>query len=381
MEFEFTEDQKMLRSMIRDFAEEELAPAAKRVEETDEYPADEIKKMAELGLFGLTIPEEYGGSGRGLLELCIVVEEMAKVSAAVDNYLRISSSLAIVPILEYGTEAQRKKYLPPHVSGEKLACFALTESEAGSDPAGISTTARRKDGGYVINGSKLFITNAEFAGTMVVFATVDQSLRQKGITAFVMDKATDGLIIGRREEKMGMRGLVSNEVTFDNSFVSEGSRIGDEGQGLRIALEALDVSRVTVGAEAVGISRAAYETALDYAKERNQFGEAIASFQSIQWMLADIATQIDAARLMTYRAAYLHDTKQPFVKEAAMAKVFASEVSNDVTDKALQIHGGYGYTKDYPLERYLRDARVTEIYEGTSEMMRMTIARSIIREG
>ena len=381
MEFDFTEDQKMLRDMVQDFAENELAPAAERIEETNEYPVDELKKMAGLGLFGLTIPEKYGGSGRGLTELCIAIEELARVSAAIDNYLRISSSLAIVPILEYGTEAQKQRYLPPHAGGEKLACFALTESEAGSDPSGMSTTAKRQDGGYVINGSKLFITNAEYAGTVVVFATVDKSLRQKGITAFVMEKETPGLSVGRREEKMGMRGLLSAEVVFDNCFMPEEGRIGEEGQGLRIALDALDVSRVTVGSEAVGISRAAYEAALAYARERKQFGQAIAGFQSIQWMLSDMATQIDAARLMTYRAAYLHDTGRPFVKEAAMAKVFASEISNSVTDKALQIHGGYGYTKDYPLERYLRDARVTEIYEGTSEMMRMTIARSIMRDG
>jgi butyryl-CoA dehydrogenase len=381
MEFDFTEEQKMLRTTVRDFAEKELGAAAERIEETEEYPAEEIRKMADLGLFGLTIPAKYGGGGRGLMELCITVEELAGVSAAIDNYLRISTSLAIVPILEYGTGVQKRKYLPPHATGEKLACFALTESGAGSDPSSMSTTAVRRNGGYVINGGKLFITNAEYAGTMVVFATVDKSLRQKGITAFVMDKNTEGVIVGRREEKMGMRGLISNEVTFDNCFVPNEARIGEEGQGLRIALDALDVSRVTVGAETVGISRAAYEAALGYAKEREQFGEAIAGFQSIQWMLSDMATQIDAARLLTYRAAYLHDKKRPFVKEAAMAKVFASEVSNRVTDKALQIHGGYGYTKDYPLERYLRDARITEIYEGTSEMMRMTIARSILREG
>jgi alkylation response protein AidB-like acyl-CoA dehydrogenase len=379
MEFDFTEDQKMLRDTVRDFAKTELTLAVERVEETAEYPAEEIKKMAGLGLFGLFIPEKYGGCGRGLTELCIVVEELAGVSAAIDNYLRISSSLSIVPILEYGTEAQKQQYLPPHVTGERLACFALTESEAGSDPSSMSTTAKRQDGGYVINGSKLFITNAEYAGTVVVFATVDRSLGRKGITVFVMPKETPGLTVGRREEKMGMRGLLSAEVIFDNCFVPEAGRIGEEGQGLRIALDALDVSRVTVGAEAVGISRAAYEAALDYAREREQFGQAISGFQSIQWMLSDMATQIDAARLMTYRAAYLHDVKRSFVKEAAMAKVFASEVSNFVTDKALQIHGGYGYTKDYPLERYLRDARITEIYEGTSEIMRMTIARSILR--
>jgi alkylation response protein AidB-like acyl-CoA dehydrogenase len=380
MDFELTEEQKLLQTTIRDFAEKEIAPAAARIDKTGEFPAEEIKKMAGLGLFGITIPEEYGGSGQGLLELCIAVEELARASAAVDNYLRVSLSLAIVPIMLSGTDAQKKKYLPPHASGEKMACFALTESGAGSDPAGIETTAIRGKGGYVINGSKLFISIGEHAETAVVFATIDKALKTKGITAFVIDKNTPGFSVGKREDKMGLHGLISTELIFEDCFVPEENRLGGEGQGLKIALEALDISRVTVGAEAVGISRAAYEAALKYAKERRQFGQAIADFQGIQWMLADMATQIDAARLLTCRAAYLYDRGRPFVKEAAMAKVFASEVSGFVTNKALQIHGGYGYTKEYPLERYCRDARITEIYEGTSEIMRMTIARSILRE-
>jgi butyryl-CoA dehydrogenase len=280
----------------------------------------------------------------------------------------------------YGTEAQKKKFLPLHASGEKMACFALTEAEAGSDPSAMATTATRRKGGYVLNGSKLFISIGYRAGIAVVFATVDKSLGAKGITAFVMEKDNPGISVGKREDKLGMRGLSSTELIFQDCFVPEEGRLGAEGQGLKIALEALDESRVTVGAEAVGISRAAYEAALAYAKERKQFGEPIANFQGIQWMLADMATQIDAARLLTYRAAYLHDKGRPYIKEAAMAKVFASEMSGAVTSKALQIHGGYGYTKDFPVERYFRDAKVTEIYEGTSEMMRMTIARSILRE-
>jgi butyryl-CoA dehydrogenase len=337
--------------------------------------------MAGLGLFGLTIPEKYGGSGKGLTELCIAVEELARASAAIDNYLRISLSLAIVPVMEYGTEAQKKRYLPPHASGEKMACFALTEAEAGSDPSGMATTATRHKGGYVINGSKLFISIGYRAGIAVVFATVDKALGQKGITAFVMDKDNPGIVVGKHEDKMGLRGLSSSELIFQDCFVPEENRLGEEGQGLKIALDALDVSRVTVGAEAVGISRAAYEAARQYARKRQQFKQPIARFQAVQWMLADMATQIDAARLLTYRAAYLCDKGRPFIKEAAMAKVFASEVSGMVTSKALQIHGGYGYIKDYPVERYFRDAKITEIYEGTSEIMRMTIARSLLREG
>jgi alkylation response protein AidB-like acyl-CoA dehydrogenase len=381
MDFDLTEDQKMLKTMLRDFAARELEPVAARIDETDEFPAEEIRKIAELGLMGLTIPEQYGGSGKGKLELCIAVEELARVSAAIDAYLRISLSLAIVPVITCGTEAQKKKYLPPHASGEKMACFALTEAGAGSDPASLETTATRRDGGYVINGNKLFISIGEQAEIIVVFATIDRAKRHRGITAFIVDRGNAGLSVGKREDKMGFHGLSSTELIFEDCFVPEENRLGEEGQGLRIALDALDVSRVTVGAEAVGIAQAAFEASRNYAKERQQFGQPIANFQAIQWMLADMHTQIDAARLLTYRAAYLSDQGLPFIKEAAMAKVYASEVAGFVTSKAIQIHGGYGYTKDYPLERYFRDAKLTEIYEGTSEMQRMTIARSLMREG
>jgi alkylation response protein AidB-like acyl-CoA dehydrogenase len=380
MDFDFTEEQKMLQVTLRDFAEKELVPVASRIDREDAFPADEIRKMATLGLFGLTIPEKYGGSGKGLTELCIAVEELARASAAIDNYLRISLSLGIVPVMDFGTEEQQKRFLPPHASGEKMACFALTEAEAGSDPSAMAATATRRKDGYVINGSKLFISIGDRAGTAVVFATVDRTLGHKGITAFIADMANPGITAGRPEEKMGMHGLTSTELNFQDCFIPAADRLGQEGQGLRIALDALDVSRVTVGAEAVGISRAAYEAALAYAKGRRQFGEPIANFQAIQWLLADMATQIDAARLLTYRAASRHDKSLPFIREAAMAKVFASEVSGTVTSRALQIHGGYGYTRDYPVERYFRDAKITEIYEGTSEMMRMTIARSLLKE-
>ncbi len=381
MEFDLTEEQKLLQSTLRDFAALELEPVASRMDKTGEFPTAEIRKMAELGLFGLTIPEKYGGGGRGTLDMCIAVEELARASAAIDDYLRVSLSLAIVPIMEYGTEAQKRKYLPPHARGEKMACFALTEAGAGSDPTRLQTTATHTKDGYIINGNKLFISIGDRAEIVVVFATIDKSLMQRGITAFVMDKDTPGLSVGKHEDKMGLHGFTSTELIFQECFVPETNRLGEEGQGLKIALDALDISRITVGAEAVGISRAALEAALKYAKERQQFGEPIANFQAIQWLLADMATQIDAARLLTYRAAYLNDQGKPFVREAAMAKVFASEVSSLVTNKALQIHGGYGYTTDYPLERYLRDAKITEIYEGTSEIMRLTIARSLLREG
>lgn len=381
MDFDLTEDQKMLKTMLRDFATRELEPVAARIDETGEYPAEEVRKIAALGLMGLTIPEEYGGSGKGKVDFCIAVEELSRASASVGGYFRVSLSLGIVPVILYGTEAQKRKYLPPHARGEKMACFALTEAGAGSDPSSMETTATRRSGGYVINGTKLFISIGAEAEIIVVFATIDKSLRHRGITAFVVDKGTPGFSVGKHEKKMGFHGFTSAELIFEDCFVPEENLIGKEGRGLRIALDTLDVSRVTVGAEAVGISQAAFDAALSYAKERHQFGQRIANFQAIQWMLADMATQIDAARLLTHRAAYLIDQGLPFVKEAAMAKLFASEASNFVTNKALQIHGGYGYIKDYPLERYLRDARALEIYEGTSEIQRMTIARSLLRQG
>ena len=381
MDFTLTEDQRMLKTMLRDFAEKELEPVAARIDETAEYPAEEVRKIADLGLMGLTIPEEYGGSGKGKVDFCIAVEELSRGSAAAASYFRISLSLGIVPVIMYGNEEQKQKYLTPHASGEKMACFALTEAGAGSDPASMATTATKKDNGYVINGTKLFISIGAEAEIIVVFATIDKELRHKGVTAFIVDKDNPGFSVGKHEDKMGFRGLSATELIFQDCFVPEENRLGDEGQGFRIALEALNVSRITVGAEAVGIAQAAFEAATSYAKEREQFGQPLANFQAIQWMLADMATQIEAARLLTYYAADCIDRGLPYIKESAMAKLFAAEVSSFVTNKAIQIHGGYGYTKDYPLERYLRDAKLTEIYEGTSEMQRMTIARQLTREG
>jgi len=381
MDFSLTEDQKMLKTMLRDFAKKELEPVAAQIDETEEFPAEQVRKIADLGLMGLTIPEEYGGSGKGMIEFCIAVEELAQACAAAAAIFRVSLSLAISPIRLYGTDEQKRRFLVPHAKGEKLACFALTEAGAGSDPASLETTAVRQGDGYLLNGNKLFTTLGAEADIAVVFATIDKSLRHRGITAFIVEKGTPGFSVGKHERKLGLHGVSATELIFENCRVPEENRLGEESQGFRVALDALDESRVTVGAEAVGIAQAAFNAALNYAKERQQFGQPIANFQAIQWMLADMATQIEAARLLTYQAAYLQDQGLPFIKEAAMAKLFASEVSSFVTNKAIQIHGGYGYTKDYPLERYLRDAKVTEIYEGTSEMMRMTIARQLIRGG
>jgi alkylation response protein AidB-like acyl-CoA dehydrogenase len=275
---------------------------------------------------------------------------------------------------------QRKHFVSPVAKGEKMAAFGLTEAGAGSDPAAMETTATRHDNGYVLNGTKIFITNGAEASVILVFATLDKSLRHKGIAAFIVEKDTPGFSVGKHEHKLGIRGSSTTELLFEDCFVPEENRLGSESDGFKIALEAIDASRVTVAAQAVGIAQGAFEKALAYAKERQQFGQSLINFQAIQWMLADMATQIDAARLLTYRAAYFQDHGQSFIKEASMAKVYAAETAMFVTSKAIQIYGGYGYVKEYPLERYLRDAKITEIYEGTSEMQRMTIARQLMRE-
>jgi len=379
MDFSLTEDQKMLRTMVRDFAEKELEPIAAQIDEEATFPAESIKKAGEIGLTGTGFPEEYGGSGGGAIEQAIIFEEVARVCASTSVILIVTNELTSYPIYRSGTEEQKQRFLIPLTKGEKLGAFGLTEASAGSDVAAMQTTATRRDGGYTLNGNKLFITNGAEADILVVFATVDKSQGYRGVTAFIVEKDTPGFSVGKHESKLGIRGSSTSELIFDNCLVPEENRLGDEGRGFRIALSTIDASRIGIGAQAVGIAQGALDRSLAYAKERQQFGQPIAEFQGIQWMLADMATQIDAARLLTYRAAYLKDEGLPFIKEASMAKVFAAETAMFVTSKAIQIHGGYGYIKDYPLERYFRDAKITEIYEGTSEMQRMTIARQLLR--
>ena len=380
MDFSLTEDQKMLRTMVRDFAEKELEPIAAQIDEEARFPAESIGKAAEIGLTGAGFPEEYGGSGGGAIEQAIVFEEVARVCAATSVILIVTNELAGYPIYTFGSEEQKQRFLVPLMKGEKLGAFGLTEAGAGSDVAALGTTATRQNDGYTLNGNKLFITNGAEADIMVVFATVDKSLGYRGITGFIVEKGTPGFSVGKLEHKLGIRASSTAELVFENCFVPEANRLGDEGRGFRIALGTIDVSRIGIAAQAVGIAQGAFDKALAYARERQQFGQPIADFQAIQWMLADMATQIDAARLLTHRAAYFKDTGLPFVKESSMAKVFAAEAAMFVTSKAIQIYGGYGYIKDYPLERYFRDAKITELYEGTSEMQRMTIARQLIRE-
>ena len=380
MDFALTEEQKMLKTTVRDFAARELEPIAAEIDESARFPAESVQKMAGLGLMGIPFPEEYGGSGGGAVEFVLATEGLARVCAATSVIYLASAGLAGKPLYRFGNEEQRRRFVVPVAKGEKLACFALTEAGAGSDPAALETTATRRDGGYVINGTKIFISNGNEAEIILVFATVDKSLRHKGITAFIVEKGAPGFSVGKLEHKLGIRASSTAELIFEDCFVPGENRLGNEGDGFKIALAAIDASRATVAGQALGIAQGAFDKALAYAKERRQFGQPIIKFQAIQWMLADMATRIDAARLLTYRAATLQDSGQPFVKEVAIAKLFASETAVWVTGKAVQIYGGYGYVKDYPVERYFRDAKITEIYEGTSEMQRLTIARSLMRE-
>ena len=380
MDFQLTEEQKMFQVMVRDFATNEVKPLAAQIDEEGKVPPEVLKKMAGLGLFGITISEEYGGSGGDYVSMIIAAEELCRASASVGTVYLASLSLSCYPIYKFGSEEQKKKFVTPLAKGEKLACFALTEAGAGSDAGALETTVTQQGDNYVINGTKIFISNGAESEIAVVFATTDKSLGHRGINAFIVEKGTPGFSVGKLEHKLGICGSSTAELIFENCQIPAANHLGEEGRGLRVALEAIDSSRVTVAAQALGIAQAAFEDALTYAKDRHQFGQPLAGFQAIQWMLADMATLIDAARLLTYRAAWLKDQGMPFVKEAAMAKVYAAETSKMVTNNAMQIHGGYGYCKDYPIERYLRDAKITEIYEGTSEMQRMTIARALIRD-
>jgi len=380
MDFSLTEEQKMLKAMVRDFANKELEPVAAQIDEEAIFPADNVKKMAELGLMGVPFPEEYGGSGGGPLEFAIVEEELSRVCASTGTIYFVTAGLAGQPLYRDGNEEQRQRFVVPVAKGEKLSCFALTEAGAGSDATAVDTSATRKDGGYVLNGNKLFITNGNEADIAVVFATIDKSLRHRGICAFAVEKGTPGYSVGKLEHKLGIRASSTAELVFQDCLVPEENRLGKEGEGFRIAIESIDSSRMSVAAQAVGIAQGAFDKCLTYAKERQQFGQPIINFQAIQWMLADMVTQIDAARLLTHRAAYLEQNGLPFIKESCMAKAYAPEAAMFVTSKAIQIYGGYGYVKEYPLERYFRDARICGIYEGTDEMQKMTIARHLMRE-
>ena len=373
-----SEEELLLRSTVREFADQQLAPRAAGYDESGQFPWDNIRGLAALGLFGLTIDEEYGGSGGTARQLAIVIEEIARGCGATSVIYLAHLSLCTQFIHMFGTEHQKQRFVPLLASGEKIGAFALTEPGAGSDAAAMRTTATKADGHYVLNGTKLFTTNAVEADTFVVLTTHDPSLRTQGIDALVVEKDTKGFTVNPQHGKMGMRASSTAELVFQNSPVPEKNRLGEEGDGFRQTMQVLDPSRIGIGAQCVGIAQAAFEAAVQYAKQREAFGQHLSDLQAVQWIIADMATNISAARLLVCHAATLKDKGLPFATEASMCKLFASRVAVESADKAVQIHGGTGYFAPTSVERYYRDAKVTEIYEGTSEIQRLVIARDIL---
>ncbi len=379
MDLSYTNDQLMVHNMAKEFATKELEPKAAEVDEKGEFPHETIKKMAELGMLSMTIPEKYGGAAFDFLSLAIAIEEVSRGCASTGVIVAVHNSLVAWPIVNWGTDAQKDKYLPRMATGELLGAFGLTEPNAGSDPAAMETTAVLKGDKYILNGSKRFITNAGVAQVFIVFAKTDPAAGTKGITGFIVDRDAKGFTLGKHEDLLGLRATANCELMFDDCEVPAGNVLGGVGQGFKVALGTLDVSRIDIGAQAVGIAQAAMEKSITYSKERKQFGKPICEFQMIQAKLADMATSILAARMLVYYAAHQKDSgKTRFNKESAMCKLLAAETAVAVTREAVQIYGGYGYTKDYPVERYFRDAKCMEIYEGTSEIQRIVIARSLL---
>ncbi len=379
MDLLYSEEERLLQQTVRDYVDNEIVPKAAELDESGAFPWENMRGLAALGLTGLAIDPEYGGSGGTYRQIAIASEEIARGCGATSVTFIAHHSLATQSIYQLGTEGQKQRFVPPLVSCEKVGSFCLTEPGSGSDAAALATSATKKDGHYLLNGSKLFITNGEVADTFVVFATHDRSLRARGISALVVERGSKGLTTNPQHGKMGMRASSTAEVVFEDCPTPEENRLGEEGRGFIAAMRVLDSSRIAISAQCVGIAQAAFEAAVRYAKHRESFGKPIADFQAIQWMIADMATNIDAARLLTLRAATLRDQGLPFTTEASMAKLFAAQVATDSTSKAVQIHGGYGYFRPNPVERYFRDARVLEIYEGTSEIQRLVISRNILQ--
>jgi len=380
MDFSYTDDHIMIKNMVRDFAEEVVGPGAEERDENEEFSIDLWNKCAELGLCGVTFPEEYGGIGADYVSYSLVVEELSRVDASLGVTVSAHSSLCVNPISMFGNDAQKEKYLPPLTTGEKLGAFGLTEPMAGSDASEMRTTAVKDGDTYVINGTKIFITNGSYADVYVVIAQADKEKGTRGIAAFIIEKDTPGFTFGKKEKKMGIRSSATYELVFDNCRIPAENLLGEEGQGFKIAMATLDYGRIGIASQAVGIAQGAYEEAVKYAKDRSQFGTTLAQMPVIQFKLADMATQIEAARLLVYKACEYADKHDRGVnKFAAMAKVFAAETANAVATQAVQVLGGYGYTRDYPLERMMRDAKITEIYEGTSEIQRVVIAANILK--
>lgn len=377
MDFLLNDEQQLLQSMFREFTDKAIRPIAASLDEEERFPAELIPQMGEIGLLGIPVPEEYGGGGMGQLEYVLAVEEISRACASTGVTISAHTSLCCWPILEYGTEEQKQKYLPPLASGEKLGAFGLTEPSAGTDAARQTTTAVDQGDHWLLNGSKIFITNGSYADTYVVFAMTDKSLGNKGISAFILEKGMPGFTFGAKEKKMGIRGSATYELIFDNVKVPKENLLGEVNRGFKVAMSTLDGGRIGIAAQALGIAQGAIDVTVEYVKQREQFGKRISQFQNTQFQLADMRTKVDASRLLVYRAAQAKQDHEPYMHLAAEAKLFASETASDVTRRCLQLYGGYGYTREYPIERMMRDAKITEIYEGTSEVQRMVIAANM----
>jgi len=379
MDFSLSEDQKAILEMVEEVCEKEFAPKSDEISEKGEFPLQNVKKLAELDLFGITIPEEYGGSGMGFLTWALISEKISK-ACATTGLIFGANLLCTYPLLKFGTENQKKKFLPPLAQGKSLGAFALTEPEAGSDAGNVQTTAEKDKDGYTLNGNKIFITNGEVADTYVVIANMDKKRGARGLTAFIIEKGREGFTFGQHFKKMGLSALPNVELIFDNCKLPLENLLYKEKRGFRVAMETFAAGRIGVGIGALGVAEAAFEKAREYSKQRIQFGKPISSFEAIQHMLADMATKIEASRSLLYHAAWLLDKGKPFEKLASMGKLYASETAMQVTTKAVQIFGGYGYMKDYPVERYMREAKLFEIIEGTSEIQRGVIANLLLKE-
>lgn len=379
MDFSFTKQEELFLQMIREFAEKEVKPLAAEVDEEERYPIETVEKMAKIGLMGIPIPTQYGGAGGTNIMYGMAVEELSRVCATTGVILSAHTSLCCAPILENGTEEQKMKYLPKLASGEWIGAFGLTEPGAGTDAAGQQTSAVLDGDEWVINGSKIFITNGAYANVYVIFAMTDKSLGTKGISAFIVEKGTPGFSIGKKEKKMGIRGSATTELIFEDCRIPKDNLLGQLGKGFGIAMKTLDGGRIGIASQALGIAQGAMDETIKYTKERKQFGRSISQFQNTQFQMADLETKVQAARLLVRSAHYKKDHGIPYSADAAMAKLFCAETAMEVTTKAVQFHGGYGYTREYPVERMMRDAKITEIYEGTSEVQRMVIAGKLFK--
>jgi len=380
MTFKLTEEQLMIQSMVRDLARSEFAPKAMERDKTKEFPAENLAKLGELGLMGMMVPPEYGGSGADTVSYVLALAEVAYACASTAVVMSVHNSIVCESILKYGTDDQKAKYLKQMASGEMIGAFALTEPNAGSDPARQTTRAVFEGDSYVLNGTKRFTTTGKNAGIIIVTAKTDEQARHKGISAFLIEQGTPGLKVGPLEDKMGLRASDTADLIMEDCWIPASNRLGNEGDGFLIAMTGLDGGRIGIAAQSVGVATAAFDAAVQYSREREQFGQSISKFQGLRWMIADMATEIEAARLMMLSAAEMKDNKENYTLQASMAKLFASEMVNRITAKAIQIHGGYGFTKEYPVERFYRDARVFTIYEGTSEIQRIVISNQVLKD-